>query len=45
MNIKLQALLLAAAACAAPASTTVRVYGEASSTGPDINVEIYADRS
>jgi hypothetical protein len=43
MNIKLQALLLAAAACAAPASTTVRVYGEASSTGPDINVEIYAD--
>lgn len=43
MNTKLQTLLLAAAVCAAPASASVRVYGEASSTGPNINVEIYAD--
>jgi hypothetical protein len=43
MNTKLQALLLAAAVCAAPASAAVRVYGEASSTGPEIKVEIYAD--
>jgi hypothetical protein len=43
MNIKLQSLLLAAAACAAPASAAVRVYGEASSTGPEINVVVYAD--
>ena len=43
MNIKLQALLLAAAVCAAPASASVRVYGEASSTGPEIKVEVYAD--
>ena len=43
MNTKLQALLLAASVCAAPASAAVRVYGEASSTGPEISVEIYAD--
>ena len=43
MNTKLQTLLLAAAVCAAPASASVRVYGEASSTGPEISVEIYAD--
>jgi hypothetical protein len=43
MNIKLQTLLLAAAVCAAPASASVRVYGEASSTGPEISVEMYAD--
>ena len=43
MNIKFQTLLLAAAVCAAPASASVRVYGEASSTGPEISVEVYAD--
>ena len=43
MNIKLQSLLLAAAVCAAPASAAVRVYGEASSTGPEISVAVYAD--
>jgi len=43
MNTKLQSLFLAAAVCAAPSSASVRVYGEASSTGPEINVEIYAD--
>ncbi len=43
MNNKLQTLLLAVAVCAAPASASVRVYGEASSTGPEIKVEIYAD--
>jgi len=43
MNTKIQILLLAAALCAAPASAAVRVYGEASSTGPEINVEVYAD--
>jgi len=43
MNTKLQTLFLAAAVCAAPASASVRVYGEASSTGPEINVEVYAD--
>jgi len=43
MNTKLQTLLLAAAVCAAPAAASVRVYGEASSTGPEISVEMYAD--
>lgn len=43
MNLKLQSLFLAAAVCAAPASAAVRVYGEASSTGPEINVVVYAD--
>jgi len=43
MNTKLQTLLLAAAVCAAPVSASVRVYAEASSTGPEISVEIYAD--
>src|SRR5882672_3328101 len=45
MNTKLQiqALLLAAAMCVTRASASVQVYGEASSTGPEINVEVYAD--
>jgi hypothetical protein len=45
MNTKLriQALLLAAAMGATSASASVRVYGEASSTGPEIKVEVYAD--
>ena len=43
MNTKLQILLMAAAMCATRASASVRVYGEASSTGPEISVQVYAD--
>ena len=43
MMTKLRILLLAAALCATKASASVRVYGEASSTGPTISVEVFAD--
>lgn len=43
MNNKLQLLLLAAAMLVTRAQAAVRVYGEASSTGPEINVQVYAD--
>jgi len=36
-------LLLAAALWAPPATASVRVYGEASSSGPQISVQVYAD--
>jgi hypothetical protein len=39
------ALLLAAALLASPASAAVQVYGEASSTGPNIRVQVFADIS
>lgn len=37
------ALFLAAALLATPASAAVHVYGEATSTGPNIRVEVFAD--
>ena len=43
MNYKLQLLLLAAALLVTRATAAVRVYGEASSTGPEISVKVYAD--
>ena len=43
MNNKLQLLLLAATLLVTRAHAAVRVYGEASSTGPEINVQVYAD--
>ena len=43
MKTKLQILLLATALCATQASASVRVYGEASSTGPNITVQVFAD--
>lgn len=43
MKTKLQLLLLAAALLASRAQAAVRVYGEASSTGPEISVKVYAD--
>jgi hypothetical protein len=45
MNTKLQTLLLAAALLATRAPAAVQVYGEASSTGPEIRVQIFADIS
>jgi len=43
MNTKLKLLLLAAALLVTRAQAAVRVYGEASSTGPEISVKVYAD--
>ncbi len=43
MKTKLQLLLLAAALLVSRAQAAVRVYGEASSTGPEISVKVYAD--
>ncbi len=43
MNTKLKLLLLAAALLVTRAQAAVRVYGEASSTGPEISVQVYAD--
>ena len=43
MNTKLKLLLLAAVLLVTRAQAAVRVYGEASSTGPEINVQVYAD--
>ena len=43
MNNKLKLLLLAAALLVTRAQAAVRVYGEASSTGPEISVKVYAD--
>lgn len=43
MKTKLQLLLLAAALLVSRAQAAVRVYGEASSTGPEISVNVYAD--
>lgn len=45
MNTKLQLLLLAAGLLVSRAQAAVRVYGEASSTGPEISVNVYADIS
>lgn len=43
MNTKLKLLLLAAVLLVTRAQAAVRVYGEASSTGPEISVQVYAD--
>lgn len=43
MNTKLKLLLLAAVLLVTRAQAAVRVYGEASSTGPEISVKVYAD--
>lgn len=43
MMTKLKLLTLAAVLGATQASASVRVYGEASSTGPNITVQIFAD--
>jgi hypothetical protein len=43
MNTKLKLLLLATALLVTRAQAAVRVYGEASSTGPEISVTVYAD--
>jgi len=43
MMTKIKILLLAATVCATQASASVRVYGEASSTGPNITVQVFAD--
>ena len=43
MKTKLQLLLLAAVLLVTRAQAAVRVYGEASSTGPEISVKVYAD--
>lgn len=45
MKAKLQLLSLAAALFVSHADAAVRVYGEASSNGPEINVKVYADIS
>lgn len=43
MNTKLKLLLLAATLLSTRAEAAVLVYGEASSTGPEISVQVYAD--
>lgn len=43
MKARLQLLTLTAALFVSQADAAVRVYGEASSNGPEINVQVYAD--